>query len=139
MSYHFTKLIKSAMLCASLMLAGLSASHAAQTGIYGNWIAERIQGHQVSSKFQTTLDIAEDGKISGSGGCNRYMGGMEIKEYTIKVLPAGSTMMACPPLMMKQDSQFHKALAMVTSWQIKKDKLILIDAKNREVLRLKRA
>ncbi len=139
MSYRFTKLIKSAALSATLILAGFGTTQAAETGIYGNWIAERIQGHKVSPKVQTTLDITQDGKISGTGGCNRYMGGMEIKENTIKVLPAGSTMMACPPRIMKQDSQFHNALGMVAGWKIKKDKLILIDSKNREVLRLKRA
>jgi heat shock protein HslJ len=40
---------------------------------------------------------------------------------------------------MQQDSKFHAALGTVTSWKISKGKLILIDAKKREVLRLKRA
>lgn len=132
------KFIRTAVIATGLFFTGLSASFAAETGIYGNWTAERIQGHKVHKKVQTTLEIAQDGKISGTGGCNRYMGGMEIKGDKIKVLPAGATLMACPPPMMQQDAKFHAALALVASWKISKNKLILIDSKNREVLRLKR-
>lgn len=139
MPFNFTKLIQPAALSAGLMLASFGAAHAADTGIYGNWVTERIQGHKVSAKVKSTLDIAKDGNISGNAGCNQYMGGMEIKGDKIKVLPGGATLMACPPAMMKQDSQFHGALGKVTGWKITKGKLILTDGKNREVLRLKRA
>lgn len=140
MSFTTTKLIPTALIAAGLLLSGMSASFAAEdSGIYGNWVAERIQGHKLKSKILPTLDIAQDGKTSGSGGCNRYMGGMEIKDNTIKVLPGGSTMMACPPAQMELDSKFHNALNRVTSWKISHGRLVLIDAKDREVLRLKRA
>ena len=139
MPFNFTKLIQPAALSAGLLLASFGAAQAAETAIYGNWVAERIQGQKVSSKVQSTLDIAKDGNITGNAGCNQYMGGMEIKGETIKVQPAGSTRMACPPAQMQQDSKFHAALGTVTSWKISKGKLILTDAKKREVLRLKRA
>ncbi len=139
MPFNFTKLIQPAALSAGLLLANFGATQAAETGIYGNWVAERIQGQKVSAKVQSTLDIAKDGNITGNAGCNQYMGGMEIKGETIKVQPAGSTRMACPPAQMQQDSKFHAALGTVTSWKISKGKLILTDAKKREVLRLKRA
>ncbi len=139
MAFNLTMLIQPAALSAGLMLASLSAVQAADTGIYGNWVTERIQGHKVSAKINSTLDIAKDGNISGNAGCNQYMGGMEIKGEKIKVLPGGATLMACPPALMKQDSQFHGALGTVTGWKINKGKLILTDTKKREVLRLKRA
>ncbi|MCF7645792.1 META domain-containing protein [Bacillus subtilis] len=139
MPFKLTKLIQPAALSAGIMLASFGAAHAANTGIYGNWITERIQGHKVSAKIKSTLDIAKDGNISGNAGCNQYMGGMEIKGDKIKVLPGGATLMACPPALMKQDSQFHGALGTVTGWKISNGKLILMNAKKREVLRLKRA
>lgn len=139
MPFKLTKLIQPAALSAGIMLASFGAAHAADTGIYGNWITERIQGHKVSTKIKSTLDIAKDGNISGNAGCNQYMGGMEIKGDKIKVLPGGATLMACPPALMKQDSQFHGALGTVTGWKISNGKLILMNAKKREVLRLKRA
>lgn len=136
MPFHSTKLIATAAIATGLIFGSLSASFAADQGIYGNWVAERIQGHKLKGKAQSTLDIAEDGKISGSGGCNRYMGAMVIDGQNIKVQPVGGTMMACPPPMMQQDDRFHAALRLVTSWKISKGRLVLIDAKQREVLRL---
>lgn len=133
------KLITAVAITTGLILGSMSASFAAQKDIYGNWVVERIQGHKLKGKVQSTLDIADDGKISGTGGCNRYMGNLVINDEKITVQPVGGTMMACPPPMMQQDDKFHAALRLVTSWKIKKDKLVLIDAKNREVLRLNRA
>lgn len=132
-----TQSIRSLMI-AGLLFSGSSFAYAAENSIHGNWITERIQGHKVKSDIQSTLDIADNGNISGTGGCNRYMGNMLIEDKKIKLSPVGGTMMACPPAQMQQDDKFHKALSKVESWEIRKDRLILIDAKNREVLRLAR-
>lgn len=139
MSFKSTKLITTAVMAAGLMLSGLSASFGAENAIFGNWVAERIQGHKLKGKVQSTLDIAKDGSISGTGGCNRYMGKMVIEGKKITVKPVGGTMMACPPKEMQQDDKFHEALRMVTGWKTNKDRLMLIDSKKREVLRLNRA
>ena len=138
MSAKLRSFIKSAPVIAGLIISGAGVASAADTDIHGNWIVERIQGHRTKGETRSTLDIADDNKISGTGGCNRYMGSMEIKGDRIRVLPAGATMMACPPEIMKQDARFHAALRLVTSWKIKRNHLILTDAQNREVLRLKR-
>jgi heat shock protein HslJ len=45
------------------------------------------------------IDFTSDGKISGSGGCNRYFGGWGILEGTkdtIRIWRTGSTKMAAP-------------------------------------------
>lgn len=139
MPFKSTKLIATAVLGAGLIFAGFSAAYAAEKTLYGDWIAERIQGHKLKGKVQSTLEIAQDGRISGTGGCNRYMGSMVIEGEKITVKPVGGTMMACPPPMMQQDDKFHKALSAVTRWKINNDRLVLIDSKNREVLRLKRS
>lgn len=139
MPFKSTKLFATAMLGAGLLLSGLSAAYATDKALYGDWVAERIQGHKLKGKVQSTLEIAQDGRISGTGGCNRYMGSMVIEGDKITVKPVGGTMMACPPPMMQQDDKFHKALNSVTSWKINKDRLVLIDSKKREVLRLKRS
>jgi heat shock protein HslJ len=42
-----------------------------------------------------TLQFADDGSLSGFGGCNSFFGSQEIKGDEIKIGPLGSTMMAC--------------------------------------------
>jgi heat shock protein HslJ len=113
-----------------------AAPHAADW--QGTWVATRIQGKKLKGKIQTTLDIANDGAISGNGGCNRFMGNIKFDGNKVTVTPVGSTMMACPKRQMEQEKRFHAALEQVKTWKIHKDKLVLIDDKDREVLRLKR-
>ena len=66
-----------------------------------------------------------DHRLSGSGGCNRLLGTYELSADTVKVAPAGTTMMACPEELMQQESDFVSALKMTTSYKISGDTLEL--------------
>jgi heat shock protein HslJ len=69
-----------------------------------------------------TLEFGEKNRLSGSSGCNRYMGSFSTKgnQFSIKS-PLGSTMMACPEDLMKQEQQFLQALSAGTSYKINAD------------------
>jgi heat shock protein HslJ len=70
--------------------------------------------------------------VSGSGGCNRLMGGYELAGDHLKFTQMAITRMAC---LHGGDTEanFTKALNDVTLWKIVGDKLLLIDA-NQHVL-----
>jgi heat shock protein HslJ len=69
-----------------------------------------------------TLEFGEKNRLSGSSGCNRYMGSFSTKgnQFSVKS-PLGSTMMACPEDLMKQEQQFLQALNAGTSYKINAD------------------
>ena len=67
---------------------------------------------------QTILELAPDGTVSGTGGCNRMAGKARIEGPKITFGPLAGTMMACPDALMDQESQFHEALKSVRRWQI---------------------
>ena len=69
-----------------------------------------------------TLEFGEKNRLSGSSGCNRYMGSFSTKgnQFSIKS-PMGSTMMACPEDLMKQEQQFLQALSAGTTYKINAD------------------
>jgi len=46
----------------------------AAAGPIGRWLAEDIRGGGVIDRVQMVLEIAADGAISGSGGCNAMRG-----------------------------------------------------------------
>jgi putative lipoprotein len=46
-------------------------------------------------KVQATLNFDEEGRVSGSGSCNRFSGPVEISGQSVKFGPLISTMMAC--------------------------------------------
>ncbi|TMJ34792.1 MAG: META domain-containing protein [Alphaproteobacteria bacterium] len=106
----------------------------------GKWLAESIHGHGVIANLQTVIDIAADGKVTGSGGCNRIAGKAEISGERISFGPMISTKMACAPAIMDQESKFLAALGDARHWQLEsqKNKLVLFNANSRPILVLAR-
>lgn len=109
-------------------------------GPHGRWLAEDIRGGGVLDRVQTVIDIGADGRLSGSGGCNRLAGQVKIKGQTITFSRVGSTMMACPPAVMDQERKFHDALAAARSWRVDptRRKLALLDEAGQPLIVLAR-
>lgn len=86
-----------------------------------------------------TLTFSENNRLAGSSGCNRYMGGFSIQGEQFSITsPLGSTRMACPETVMKQENEFLKALAAAKSYEINAKEELEIqysDGKQNQVLR----
>jgi putative lipoprotein len=125
---------------AAVALPDMSLAGAFPKALIGRWHAESIRRRGVIPNIQTVIDIAADGKVTGSGGCNRIRGGMTINEARISFGPMISTKMACAPAVMNQESDFLSALGDARLWRIdeQRDRLILVDAHGVTVLRLLR-
>jgi heat shock protein HslJ len=119
-------------LCAVALPA---TAHAASPSPRGSWLAEDINGGGVIDRLQTTLTIGTEGKVTGTGGCNRYMGTATVKGDAIAFGPMAGTRMACPPAAMDQENKFHAALETVRSWHIAQGLLFLHDGNGNVVLR----
>lgn len=106
-----------------------SGDAAAALPLTGAWLAEDISGGGVIDYLQTTLEIAADGKVSGSGGCNRFTGSAAIDGDKITFGNLASTMMACTEAAMDQEHKFHAALADARTYRIDAEqrKLFLSD------------
>lgn len=102
------------------------------------WLAEDIGGRGVLDIVQSTLTIEGGGKISGSGGCNRYFGTVTVEDGKIKVGPLGATQMACVPAQMDQERKFLDALSNTRGYRIEGSKLTLLDANGKTLARLVR-
>lgn len=59
-----------------------------------------------------------DGRIAGSGGVNRLMGGYKLQGEQITITPGGMTMMAGPEPLMRQEQAFAKALSEARAYRI---------------------
>lgn len=84
----------------------------------GRWLAEDIRGGGVIDRLQTVIEIAADGAITGSGGCNRIRGKATIAGEAISFGPMVSTKMACSPAVMNQEQKFLTALRDVRGWRV---------------------
>lgn len=100
------------------------------------WLLEDIMGGGVIDRIQMTLDVKEDGSVSGHGGCNRFAGKAEIDGDRLKFGPLASTRMACLDVEMDQEQKYFEALGKVASFRIDEQqrKLFLQDESGATVL-----
>ncbi len=128
-----------ARFAASILFISLLAFGAAADPVTltGKWLAEDIDGSGVIDRLQTTLDIRDDGIVTGTGGCNRYAGSATVDGNTIKFLPMASTRMACSTAAMRQEGKFHATLEKIRAWRIDeaRRKLFLLDGQGFEMMR----
>lgn len=109
-----------------------------QASVAGRWLAEDILGKAVVRGQQTVLEIAPDGVVTGSGGCNRFSGHAHIDGAEITFRALAATKMACAPAAMEQERKFHQALESARSFRIAPNdhRLILLDGAGRPVAKL---
>lgn len=82
----------------------------------GEWQVESIDQGGIIDSSHVTLTFGDDGRISGSAGCNRYSASMSTSDNHVTVSQAASTRMACPPAIMQQEQRFLSALSEVSAW-----------------------
>ena len=96
------------------------------------------KGAVVSALLGTkiTAVFGEDGKISGSAGCNNYTASYEVDGERITVGPAATTRMMCaePEGIMEQEAAYLAALESAVSYTIEGDQLELMDAEGRRAV-----
>ena len=90
-----------------------------------------VKGDDLRRPPQIVLDPVSR-RASGSGGCNRIMGGYELKGDKLTFARMASTMMACPDGM-ETEQKFLKALGQVTRWKIAGRQLELMDGSGKVV------
>ena len=93
------------------------------------WRLEDLTGRGVIDNSRVTLQFLADGKVGGSGGCNRYSGSVTFKGPQIRFTPMASTMMACAPALMDQETRYFAALTQADTVAYDKTGALLIRVK----------
>ncbi len=96
---------------------------------------------KVLADTQVFIAFTNDGKIGGSGGCNRYFGGwgfLEGTKDTLRIWRTGSTKMACDGAIMTQEYGFLEELSRVSRYEIGGKELRLYYNEGQGVLRFSR-
>ncbi|NWG15022.1 MAG: META domain-containing protein [Chloroflexi bacterium] len=83
-----------------------------------SWQLESLAGAAVSDGL-ITLEFGRDGRVSGSGGCNRYNGGYAVEGDAITFGQVAATLMACADGgTMEQEAAYFAALASATMFEL---------------------
>ncbi len=100
-----------------------SASQMAQaSALTGSWrlvnMGEVGSPAVVPQDNELTAEFA-DGRIAGSGGCNRFMGSYKAEAGTLTIdEPLASTLMACEPPIASQETRYLRALEAAQRYEI---------------------
>lgn len=140
-------------------LTGCGGAALAPTSLNGTrWVVTELDGHRLADgnrppsdtdrttdqpgqqagtrDMAPTLDINDSGKVSGSDGCNRYVGGLEFgRDGRVKAAPQGgmSTLMACPGRTDTLARQFSALSRATIQWRMDGTALVLETADKKTV------
>lgn len=92
------------------------------------WLLTELDGKSPLPSTTVTAEFDPDGSIGGTSGCNSYSGSYTVEGKSIAMGPFVSTLMACPDLVMDQETRYLKALENAVMFQINADELTLEDA-----------
>lgn len=122
------------IVAAVTLLAGCGAEASADALTNSEWELDELNGRDVLDDVSVTMFLGADGELSGSGGCNRYVGTWETEDnYQITLEASGTTMMACDEPIAGQEQAFLDALAAAVRFDLERDKLELYDSEGRAV------
>ena len=119
-----------AALLATVLVAGCAAPQpAADTPPLDgtSWVLSALPGRDLDGGATATLRF-EQGRASGSDGCNRYDAGYTAQGGRIEIAVAASTRMACPPAVTEQAAAFAAALAAAKGYRVDGTRLQLLAA-----------
>ncbi len=100
----------------------------------GEWRVEDIGGRGVIDTARTTIAFDEQGRITGSGGCNSYSGSYELAGDVLTFGPVAATRKACVPAVSDQEHKFFTFLnAPLTVTLTETGALVLTDPQGRSL------
>lgn len=120
----------------AVMLGAQSSTHAQGGGTAvrqgdledGVWVLTRFgpAGSLATPAAGSRIDLSfEQGRASGSSGCNTYSGTYVLEGNALRMGGLASTRMACAPALMKQEDEYQQILRAATTATIAGDVLKL--------------
>lgn len=101
------------------------------------WTAEQIGGVAVTPD-ESTLSIASDMRAGGKGGCNSYFTQAQLSNDRLAFSAVAATRMACDATVMAQEAVFFDAIDATRFWRLAGDKIELLDAGGRTLMRMRK-
>jgi len=102
------------------------------------WVIEDIAGDGVIDQSNATLQFLPDGRLAGSATCNRIVGRYEQKGERLTIAPAGTTMMACPEALMRQERALLTLLPTVERYRIENSGALVLKTADARTIRARR-
>jgi heat shock protein HslJ len=97
-------------------------------------VVEDIDAAGIPDNARVTLEFLPEGRVAGTGGCNRYNAAFTLTGEGLSFGPAASTMMACAEALMNLEQRFHATLAAVDRFEIDPTGALILHAPEGRIL-----
>ena len=102
------------------------------------WRPSFMSAAELPAGVKIEVEFQPDGRITGSGGCNRFFGGYSVSGNHIKIGLLASTKKGCPGLI-KLEAMFFATLQAASSFEQTDTTLVLYDAAGTKLAQFVRA
>jgi heat shock protein HslJ/membrane-bound inhibitor of C-type lysozyme len=102
------------------------------------WVVEDIGGGGIIDRSRVTLNFGTDGRLWGRASCNSYLGGFALTGESLSLSPSATTMMACAPSLMNQETKFLDLLARVQRFEVDRTGVLVLHANDASTLLARR-
>jgi heat shock protein HslJ len=100
--------------------------------LVGPWtLTSLLNGDAVSSAIagtELTATFTDDGKLTGSAGCNTYTATYRADAGAITIAEPAATRMLCDTAVMEQETAYFEALGLTTAYRVEGSRLSLLTA-----------
>jgi len=122
-----------------LVLAVGTAGMAMGVDLAGSeWRPSFLSAADLPAGVKIEVAFQPDGRITGTGGCNRFFGGYTVSGHHIKIGPLASTRKGCPGLL-RLETSFFATLEAAASFEQIGATLVLFDASGATLAQFVRA
>jgi heat shock protein HslJ/uncharacterized lipoprotein YbaY/membrane-bound inhibitor of C-type lysozyme len=102
------------------------------------WRVASIDGQPLVEGSTVTLAFTDEGRVAGSGSCNRYSASFTLTGESLTIGQAAATKMACAPGLMEQEQRFFHQLAGISGFAIAADGALQLTVAGQPVLAARR-
>lgn len=102
------------------------------------WVVEDVLGGGIIDSSRLTMRFEEDGRLAGTGGCNRYSGQVSFSGEGLSIGPLRSTRMSCAEALDSQERRFLGALASADAFDIDETGALLLLSRGSRVILARR-
>lgn len=100
------------------------------------WRPTEIDGVAIAEDTKIFIGFGGDGRVHGSGGCNRFTGSYEVDGDMISFSPLAATKMLCPDPIQQNEDRLFATLSRVTRFVRDRADLTLSDDAETPLIRL---
>ena len=127
----------SILLAAGVLLAGCATNAPPPDNALqgGEWRLAQLKGESVEPGSRATLAFPSKTSVSGSGGCNNFVGAVAADQGRLSLGQLAATRKACPGAVMKLEDDYLAALSQATGYRLDGEELVLLDASGTAILR----